>query len=104
MTVGERLRFIRKVRGMPQHELASKVKLSANRIAQYETDYRVPRKELLQQLAMVLGVDPRFFIATAPNDLTDVIRLLFRLLSWRAKTQMVQVWEFIYEPIYIFAI
>lgn len=79
MTVGERLRFIRKVRGMPQHELASKVKLSANRIAQYETDYRVPRKKLLQQLAMVLGVDPRFFIATAPNDLTDVIRLLFWL-------------------------
>ena len=25
MTVGERLRFVRKVRGMPQHELASKV-------------------------------------------------------------------------------
>ena len=44
MTVGERLRFVRKVRGMPQHELASKVKLSANRIAQYETDYRVPQK------------------------------------------------------------
>ena len=35
MTVGERLRFIRKVRGMPQHELASKVKLSANRIIVY---------------------------------------------------------------------
>lgn len=46
MTVGERLRFVRKVRGMPQHELASKVKLSANRIAQYETDYRVPRAVL----------------------------------------------------------
>lgn len=79
MTVGDRLRFVRKARGMSQHELASKVKLSANRIAQYETDYRVPRKELLQQLAVVLGVDPRFFIVTAPNNLTDVIRLLFWL-------------------------
>lgn len=44
MTVGERLRFIRKVRGMPQHELASKVKLSANRIAQYETDIVYPER------------------------------------------------------------
>ena len=61
MTVGERLRFVRKVRGMPQHELASKVKLSANRIAQYETDYRLPRKELLQQLAMISGRRPKVF-------------------------------------------
>ena len=51
MTVGEKIRVIRTFRGMTQKELGLSVgfdeKGADNRIAQYETDYRVPRKEML---------------------------------------------------------
>ena len=51
MTVGDKIRKIRTFRGMTQKELGVAIGLEEkgadNRVAQYETDYRVPKKVLL---------------------------------------------------------
>ena len=49
MTVGEKIKKIRTFRGMTQKELGLAIgfeeKGADNRIAQYETNYRVPKRE-----------------------------------------------------------
>ena len=61
MTVGEKIKKIRTFRGITQKELGLAVgfeeKGADNRIAQYETNYRVPKRELLDKIAQALRVD-----------------------------------------------
>ena len=61
MTVGEKIKKIRTFRGMTQKELGLAVgfeeKGADNRIAQYETNYRVPKRELLDKIAQALRVE-----------------------------------------------
>ena len=63
MTVGEKIKKIRTFRGMTQKELGLAIgfeeKGADNRIAQYETNYRVPKRELLDKIAQALRVDQR---------------------------------------------
>ena len=54
MNIGEKIKRIRQHRRMTQKELGELVDLSANRIAQYEMGYRVPKKPLLNQIAEAL--------------------------------------------------
>ncbi len=53
MTVGDKIRKIRTFRGMTQKELGVAIGLEEkgadNRVAQYETNYRVPKKDLLNK-------------------------------------------------------
>ena len=49
MNIGEKIKRIRQHRRMTQKELGELVGLSANRIAQYEMGYRVPKKRLLHK-------------------------------------------------------
>ena len=85
MTVGEKIRTIRIFRGMTQKELGLAVgfpeKGADNRIAQYETDYRVPRKEMLDKIAFALKVNRLNFYSACPGDSApeDLIRPLFWL-------------------------
>ena len=61
MTVGDKIKKIRTFRGMTQKELGLAIGLEEkgadNRIAQYETNYRVPKRELLDKMAEALRVD-----------------------------------------------
>ena len=61
MTVGDKIKKIRTFRGMTQKELGLAIgfeeKGADNRIAQYETNYRVPKRELLDKMAEALRVD-----------------------------------------------
>ena len=65
MTVGEKIKKIRTFRGMTQKELGLAIgfeeKGADNRIAQYETNYRVPKRELLDKIAQALRVDRQNF-------------------------------------------
>lgn len=62
MTVGDRIKKIRMARGMTQQELGEALgfsKTTANvRIAQYESGFRKPKKEVLDHMAAVLHVNP----------------------------------------------
>ena len=59
MTIGERIRYYRKMIGMTQEELASKVGVAKQAINKYETGRvtNIPI-ERFQAMAEVLGVSP----------------------------------------------
>ena len=57
-----------------------------NRIAQYETNYRVPKRELLDKMAEALRVDRQNFYTIAPGSAEDFMRTFFmagRGQPWR---------------------
>ena len=56
MTIGEKIKRIRQHRKMTQKELGDAVGLTANRIAQYEMGYRVPKDALVEKFAEALKV------------------------------------------------
>lgn len=62
MAIGERIRFIRNLRGMTQKRLGQVVgfpqKTADIRMAQYESGSRTPKEDLVKALANVLEVSP----------------------------------------------
>lgn len=62
MAIGERIRFLRNLRGMTQKWLGQAVgfpqKTADVRIAQYESGSRTPKEDLVKALADVLEVSP----------------------------------------------
>ena len=85
MTVGDKIKKIRTFRGMTQKELGLAIgfeeKGADNRIAQYETNYRVPKRELLDKMAEALRVDRQNFYTIAPGSAEDFMRTFFRLFQ-----------------------
>ena len=67
MAIGERIRFIRNLRGMTQKYLGVQVGLSERtadiRMAQYESGARTPKEDLTNSLAQVLDVSPKLFMS-----------------------------------------
>ena len=56
MTRGERIRAARKKAGMTHGELAKRLNISFQSVAQWENDLRNPKLETLQKIASALGV------------------------------------------------
>lgn len=83
MTIGERIRFFRNFRGMTQKELGLAIGLEEknadNRISQYEANYRVPRRELLSQIADALGVSPDTLSALGAGSHVELMHTLFTM-------------------------
>lgn len=81
MTIGEKIRMLRNFRGMSQKELGIAIGLpekgADNRITQYENGYRVPKSELLSEIAHVLRVNPNNFRIKNSGLLQD---LMYELL------------------------
>lgn len=63
MAIGERIRFIRNIRGMTQKYLGMLVGFHENaadvRIAQYESGARTPKEKMIADIANALGVCPQ---------------------------------------------
>ena len=68
---------------MTQKELGLAVgfeeKGADNRIAQYETNYRVPKRELLDKIAQALRVESQNFYTLRPGCAEDFMRTFFWL-------------------------
>lgn len=83
MTIGDKIKHIRTFRGMKQQDLGIALglseKIADNRIAQYETNYRVPPKDMLLQIAEVLNVSPLNFVIDNAGGLDDIMMTLFWL-------------------------
>ena len=81
MTIGDKIRHIRNFRGLTQKELGLKIGLDAksadNRIAQYETNYRVPKKDMLVQIADALDVNVINFTGSTPGCAEDIMFTFF---------------------------
>ncbi len=83
MTTGEKIKYIRSFRDMTQQELGIAIGLSAkgadNRIAQYETNYRVPKKNMLMAMAKALHVNYINFIPPVSGAAEDIMQTFFWL-------------------------
>ena len=81
MTIGEKIKYIRIFRGMTQQQLGVAIGLSAkgadNRMAQYETNYRVPKKDMLEDIAEALDVNSLNFISPVSGSAEDIMQTFF---------------------------
>ena len=82
MAIGERIRFIRNLRGMTQKYLGTAVgfpeKTADIRLAQYEAGTRTPKADLIEKLAEVLDVSPG---ALDVPDIDSYIGLMHTLFA-----------------------
>ena len=69
MKIGGIIKRMRELRGMTQQDLGELVgfpaRNAATRIAQYETNYRIPKKDMAEKIAKELGISP--FALTEPD-------------------------------------
>ena len=83
MAIGERIRFIRNLRGMTQKFLGLKVGFSERtadiRMAQYESGSRTPKADLVAQLADVLDVSTEALNVPNIDSYTGLMHTLFAL-------------------------
>ena len=81
ITFGEKLRYLRRKNNLTQKELGMAVGFPENtadvRIAQYETNARMPREELLKKLAQVLGVQKEILTVPVLTEPTEFSAAFF---------------------------
>ena len=67
MAFGKRIKFFRNRKGMKQKELGELLgflgKTSDVRVAQYETEARTPKADLVKEMAQIFGVSPRAILS-----------------------------------------
>ena len=79
MTIGQKIRFYRDLRGFTQAELGSKVHLQADRIRQYETNVRTPKMDKLKEIAAALDVDVAALSDIDVRTEEDIMQIIFEL-------------------------
>ena len=82
MTIGEKIKRIRRFRKMTQAQLGEAVGLgenAQNRIAHYERGTRVPQKKLLDDMARVLNVNRYTLYEATGEDNSELIQIMFWL-------------------------
>ena len=78
MKLGEKIKLVRKHRGLTQQELGERLHLdgnAANRIAQYESGFRTPKESRTKEIAKELNVREENFFTRAETP-EDIIRTL----------------------------
>ena len=79
MTLGDKIRKYRILKGLTQAQLGSMVKLTGDRIRQYENDVRKPKDGKLFEIAAALDINPSTLAEPDFNDPTSVMHVLFEL-------------------------
>lgn len=77
MTTDEKIQCIQQHRKMTQKELGDAIGLPSNRIAQYEMEYRIPKKPLLEQMARALQVSLLALQGLNTDNISDIVETLF---------------------------
>ena len=95
MAVGDRIKRARNFRGMTQKELGIAIgfeeKSADIRIAQYESNTRTPKEELLRKIAEVLDVNYRSLYEPTLYAAEDVMYTLFELDEHYPGTRLYEV-------------
>ena len=82
MKIGGIIKRMRELRGMTQQDLGELVgfpaRNAATRIAQYETNYRIPKKDMAEKIAKELGISP---FALAEPDFESYYSLFQALIA-----------------------
>lgn len=79
MTIGQKIKIARSLRGLTQKELGFLVGLSDVRIRQYEIDARTPKQGILKDIANALGVSSLFFTDHSIDTYNDIMHVFFEL-------------------------
>lgn len=79
MTLGDKIRKYRTLKGLTQAQLGSMVQLTGDRIRQYENDVRKPKEGKLFEIADALDVNPSTLAEPDFDDPTSVMHVLFEL-------------------------
>lgn len=79
MTIGKKIKLARSLMGLTTKEFGELVGLSDDRVRQYESDVRTPRKDKLKNFCDVLGVSESFFVNHHMETEEDIIHSLFEL-------------------------
>ena len=61
-TIGERIRVLRKKRGLKQRVLADRVASNKSTVSRWETGKRIPDVDMINALADVFGVSPKYLM------------------------------------------
>ncbi len=95
MAVGDRIKRIRNFRGMTQRELGIAIgfdeKTADIRIAQYESNTRTPKEELLRKIALALDVNYRSLYEPTLYAAEDIMYTLFELDEHYPATQLYEI-------------
>ena len=83
MAIGERIRFIRNLRGMTQKQIGIAVgfpeKTADIRVAQYESGSRSPKEDLTEKFAELLDVSPAALDVPDIESYVGIMHTLFTL-------------------------
>lgn len=83
MAIGQRIKFFRKRKGMTQKQLGEllgfKGRTSDVRMAQYESEARVPKQDLVNMMADILGVAPKALTVPDIDTHFGLLHTLFAL-------------------------
>ena len=83
MAIGSRIRFFRNRKGMTQKQLGETLgflgKTSDVRLAQYESEARIPKHDLIKEMAGVLGVSTRAINVPEIDSYLGLIHTLFAI-------------------------
>ena len=74
MTLGEKIRKYRTLKGLTQAQLGSMVKLTGDRIRQYENDIRSPKDGKLMEIADALEINPTTLFDPNYNEPNSVMQ------------------------------
>lgn len=83
MAFGKRIKFFRNRKGMKQKELGELLgflgKTSDVRVAQYETEARTPKADLVKEMAQIFSVSPRAINVPNIDSYLGLMHTLFAL-------------------------
>lgn len=83
MAIGNRIKWFRNMRNLTQKELGAKVGFPFNatdvRIAQYESEKRIPKDDMVNKLAAILDVSPSAIKVPEIDTNIGVMHTLFAL-------------------------
>ena len=81
MTVGERIREIRKFQGLSQVEVSRRSGIHEVLFRRYESGERVPKLEALQKIAAALDVDVAFLLPSKVDTSMSILALLYNMIE-----------------------
>ena len=79
MTLGEKIRLHRTMKGLTQKQLGEMTGIHEVSIRKYEADRMIPKKEQLEKLSECLGVSYNEFVDLHISTDSDILPLLFAI-------------------------
>lgn len=83
MAIGKRIKFFRTLKGLTQKQfgeaLGFKGKTSDVRLAQYEAEARIPKEDLVKDMARILEVNPQALTVPEIDTYNGLLHTLFAL-------------------------